>query len=219
MHTTTSRMLVVVVLGVVSSATVARADDEPDLATRRQRTLEALETYAQMGSFPMDDNGMPVSEFRDAAGRLCPMAYLMSASGRNDLVDAVVRDDNTVRLADIHSGPIEAWIRTSGLTHEEVELVQGIMPIGHELPALEVQPGVMQAYASGQVTGQLAMVRRVLARDSASSVAVAKKRVVKGAQADELAEGPVVPADVKAKDDAAAKAREQAAARDRVKKH
>lgn len=220
MHNTTSRIFILAVLGVVSAGAAARADAPAadELSAHRQQMIQWLDEYARNAVYPSDDKGLPVSEFRDPAGRLCPMAYLLHMSGRDDLVNAVVADDNTVRLADVHTGPIEAWIRSSGLTHEEVELVQGAMRLD-ESRDFHFEDSAILANARGQVNGQLTVIRRVLRRDSDASVAVAKQRVVQGDEAAKLAAGPAVPADVKAKDAEAAKQREQAAARDRVKKH
>ena len=46
------------------------------------------------------------------------------ASGARDLVTQVAADDNAIRLATVTAGPLLDWIVTSGLTHDEVVLIQ-----------------------------------------------------------------------------------------------
>ena len=79
-----------------------------------------LHEYAAAGVFPRDDAGRPLSVFRDTHGVRCPMAELIFRSGHADLVDQVATTHNNLRLADVHSGPLYAWILASGLTQEEV---------------------------------------------------------------------------------------------------
>lgn len=106
------------------------------LAKQRSLQLARLRAYREAGQFTTDQAGRPASVFRDHAGRLCPMAYLIAASGRMDLVDKVARENNTLQLADVTEGPLWDWMLTSGLTREEIIRIQGIMRAGFdfELP-------------------------------------------------------------------------------------
>ena len=65
---------------------------------------------------------MPV--FVDARGTSCAVAYLMSESGNAELVGAIARSDNFVRVGEIRGGPVIDWIRSAGLTQEEAARIQ-----------------------------------------------------------------------------------------------
>src|SRR5258706_2250486 len=91
-------------------APVSPSDTTVELAARRAQMIGWLHDYGVAGVFPTDDAGQPLSVFRDPRGVRCPMAELVHKSGRDDLVDAVVAENNTVRLADVHDGPLHEWI-------------------------------------------------------------------------------------------------------------
>lgn len=113
---------------------VAAEDPAPELvrdalAVRRAVAIERLHAYGEARAYPVDETGMPTGVFRDARGVRCPMSELIFQSGRSDLVDQVVRENNRLKLADVHDGPLMAWMLESGLTQEEIIEVQGIMEI------------------------------------------------------------------------------------------
>ena len=83
-------------------APVTPTDTTVELAARRAQMIGWLHDYAVAGVYPTDAAGQPLSVFRDANGVRCPMAELIHKSGRDDLVDAVVAENNAVRLADVH---------------------------------------------------------------------------------------------------------------------
>jgi hypothetical protein len=114
------------------NANVAQLDGHAALAKQRALQLQRLREYRLAGKFASDDQGRPASVFRDAQGRLCPMAHLIAASGRMDLVDQVVRENNRLQLADVKDGPLWDWMLTSGLTREEIIRIQGIARLGYE---------------------------------------------------------------------------------------
>jgi hypothetical protein len=62
--------------------------------------------------------------FRDDDGRLCAVANLIHADGRDDLVDDVAAHDNDLQIADVHDGPLYDWVLDSGLTQEELARIQ-----------------------------------------------------------------------------------------------
>jgi len=168
-----------------AAATVA------ELAARRAQMIEWLHEYEQAGVFPTDAAGMPLSVFRDARGVRCPMAELIHRSGRDDLVDAVAREANALRLADVHDGPLYAWMMRSGLTQDEIAMVQGAMTIDEmrmmrELPVQDLRI----ASANGVVHGKLETAEIALRNATAHSVSVAAARLP---AARAHAAGPVVP--------------------------
>ena len=105
-------------------------DHLPRLAALRAQQIERLVAYRAAGEYSSDAAGIPIGVFRDAAGRHCPMAHLIHLSGRDDLVDETARTNNTLQLADVHDGPLLAWMLDSGLTQEEIVMVQGVMEPG-----------------------------------------------------------------------------------------
>jgi hypothetical protein len=100
------------------------------LAAHRDQQIARLDAYARAGQFPHDYTTAPsVHMFRDAQGRLCAVANLVHADGRDDLVDATVRTHNDLAVADVHDGPILDWMLGSGLTQEELARIQAPAPL------------------------------------------------------------------------------------------
>jgi len=166
-----------------------------DLAQRRAQMLAWLHDYSEAGKFPQDAQGHPLSVFRDARGVRCPMAELIYRSGHQDLVDQVARTHNDLRLADVHGGPLYAWIVESGLTQQEVAMIQGAMT-PQEMRMMERQPpqlanavgglneknvivlnadAVKRANEWGQVRGHLSTAEVALKNATPASLAAAQR--------------------------------------------
>jgi len=146
---------------------------------RRAKLIDWLHDYRVAGVFPSD--GMrPISVFVDARGVRCPMAEMIHLSGRDDLVEAVHRKNNTLRLATVHSGPLFDWILDSGLTQEEVALVQGAMTIEESRWMIE-SPSASQL-AIANVTGKLEMAEAALRSATPTSLAMATQRLIRANQ-------------------------------------
>jgi hypothetical protein len=105
-----------------------RASLRAELAARRDRMIHELHRYWIAGAFPVNVyQPRMVNIFRDDLSRLCAVANLIHASGRDDLIDAQVAADNYLALRDLPDhGPIADWIASSGLTREEIVAVQGL---------------------------------------------------------------------------------------------
>lgn len=188
-------LLVSLFLAACHASTGPVAPSTPDLAARRAQMLAWLDDYVGAGLFPQDAQGHPLSVFRDARGVRCPMAELIYRSGHGDLVDAVARTHNDLRLADVHEGPLYAWINQSGLTQEEIAMIQGAMTV-EEMRGIEVDPGqrlrvvsdgasrlqlvdrdaLKRANEWGQVTGHLATVQVALKNETAAALQTAQTR-------------------------------------------
>src|SRR5262245_58497623 len=69
-----------------------------ELAGRRAQMIDWIHEYREAGVYPTDDLGRPASVFQDARGVRCPMADLIFRSGHADLVEAVAKEHNAVRL-------------------------------------------------------------------------------------------------------------------------
>ncbi len=98
---------------------------EKELRAARAKQIARLKEYAAAGRFAMA-SGEPGLSFvwRDREGRLCAMAHLVNASGRSDLVNSVAVHDNDMQLASLTEGELYEWMLRSGLTQEEIQLVQ-----------------------------------------------------------------------------------------------
>jgi hypothetical protein len=149
-------LMVLVLVGACTSASRVPDSPSPDLAARRTALLDRLHDYWVAGEFALDDAGRPDSVFRDAAGRECPMAAMISQSGHPDLVAMVVATNNRLRLADVHDGPLMDWILDSGLTHDEVVMIQGLAGVDYRQFQIEFpKPEVMTAAAHREVRGRI----------------------------------------------------------------
>ena len=168
-----------------------------ELAQQRATLIGYLHDYREAGVFPHDDRGMPASVFVDAAGVRCPMAELLHKSGRDDLVAAVAKEANTVRLGDVRSGPLHAWMLGSGLTQEEISLVQGAMNISMDWMPVE-QEGSSILAGTAAVRAKLEIAEISLRDNTAASLAKATKRLPANAHPEALVamsiHGAVVPA-------------------------
>jgi hypothetical protein len=163
-----------------------------DLAAHRAQAIARLHDYREAGAFPSGDSGRPLSVFRDRNGVRCPMAELIHASGRDDLVDAVVAANNTLRLADVHAGPLYDWMLHSGLTLDEIAMVQGAMRddelenFAFASPRLALRASQI---AHARVVGRLEMAEAALRAATPHVLASIAER----AATPHVATGPVVP--------------------------
>ncbi len=144
---------------------------ERDLRAARAKQIARLETYAAAGQFAMntDADGLRFV-WRDTAGRLCAMADLVSASGRKDLVDRVAHDDNALQLASVTSGELHDWMLHSGLTVEEIQLVQE--------PGFRVRQQPDLAWEIARKRDHLRAVVERLQADTDRSIAIAVDRLL-----------------------------------------
>lgn len=101
------------------------ADWEQQLRSERARRIADLRAYADAGVFPQkpDQQGFH-HQFLDASGRPCAVASLIMTSGRADLVQTMAQLDNAVVVSELESGPIVDWVLASGLTMEEIAVIQ-----------------------------------------------------------------------------------------------
>jgi hypothetical protein len=180
-------------VAIAADAIVAARTTE--IAERREQMLAYLHDYQVAGEFPTDAAGMPLSVFRDDNGIRCPMAELIYRSGRGDLVDAVVAEKNDISLADVHTGPLADWMATSGLTRDEIIMIQGApRPWEYSNFQFELAPqetngnNVRVAVARERVRGRIEMAEDALRKDTAAAVRTLAKAPKRAATP-----GPVVP--------------------------
>ncbi len=176
-------------------AAPADADVVAALAARRAIALDRLRAYRLAAAYPVDADGLPAGVFRDEHGVRCPMSELIFLSGHPALVDDVVRTNNRLRLADVHDGPLLAWMQTSGLTRDEIIAVQGVMELsfgnieggnGEALQIVFAAPdGLQRAHA--EVTARLVEAEAALQADTQASLAIAAAQLPADARAQVVA--------------------------------
>jgi hypothetical protein len=155
----------------IDAMTPAQAKRE--LAARRTTALARLQAYRSRGVFPRNrvTRGM-ANVFMDENGYLCAMATLIQASGRQDLVDQIAGDNNLIRMGETTSGPLYDWMLRSGLTVEEIALVQ--MP---DMRMPEPAPVTWLPEENARIKGHILMVVNRLKKDTRISLTIAARRL------------------------------------------
>ncbi len=180
-------ILIIAVLSGCVHGAVPSDTEVTVLAGRRAEIIGWLHDYRVAGVFPADASGAPVSVFVDERGVRCPMAELVHKSGRDDLVEAVREEGNDVRLADVRRGPLYDWMLGSGLTQQEIAMVQGAMRIESNNM---IRGEWATAMGQAEVRGQLEMAESALRQATAASLAIAAQRLV-GRDVTALANSPI----------------------------
>ncbi len=108
-----------------TSVTVDRGDLRQALAEQRKVNLQRFHEYRKKRVYPHNtyQSGM-INVWRDADDHLCAVATLVHRDGHDDIVDTVASEENFVKTADLTSGALLDWVLTSGLTQEEVVMIQ-----------------------------------------------------------------------------------------------
>jgi hypothetical protein len=150
------------------------------LAEARDRNLAAFRAYQRKGVFPSNTyRDQKLNVWRDAEGHLCAAATMIDRSGEHDLVQSVAASYNFIRLADVKDGPLLDWILTSGLTQEEVAMIQEpFMPIA--LPD-DDQPDVVakrRAQENARLRARYTTVTNQLVKDAEHSLDAATDRLI-----------------------------------------
>jgi hypothetical protein len=150
-----------------------RAAWEQYLRDERALQLQRLDAYAQAGVFPQNTTIPGFGhQFLDANDVPCAMANLIWQSGHEDLVRETARTHNDVVLGELTDGPLVDWMLTSGLTREEVAIIQ--------VPAMEVQLPLVQdrqIAENERVRLHLLSVEALLVGDTEPSIALALDRL------------------------------------------
>ena len=95
------------------------------LAARRAVNLERFHKYRLKRVYPHNtyEPGMK-NVWTDDDGHLCAVATLMKEGGMEEVVQHVALEQNFVRIAEVESGPLIDWVLESGLTQEEIVMIQ-----------------------------------------------------------------------------------------------
>lgn len=109
-----------------------------DQRIARRRVLSWLDEYRSAATFPHnhDRPGERVPVFVDLHGTPCAVGYLLLRSGRQELVEAIVSEDNFVRVATLQGDPrVEEWLSEVGLTLSEAALIQPMYDFDPTFPS------------------------------------------------------------------------------------
>jgi hypothetical protein len=127
------RIALVALAVLVGLSTSAYSDSPPvdrdvlrkELAAQRTLNLKRFAEYRRARVYPHNsyENGK-LNVWRDADEHLCAVANLMAKQGLDTLVTQTATEHNFVRIADVTSGPLIDWVLTSGLTQEEIVMIQ-----------------------------------------------------------------------------------------------
>jgi len=103
--------------------TVEELQDQ--LAQRRALNIARLHDYRMASVYP-HNRVVPgqANVFIDEDGRHCAVANLMRLDGEDELVALTAATNNLVVLADVHDGPLNDWMLSSGFTRDEIARIQ-----------------------------------------------------------------------------------------------
>lgn len=125
----------------------------------RSMHLSRLREYRERGVFPHNHDfpGERRPYFVDEHGVLCAMAYLISESGRDDIVQLVKQSRNNATVLELAADPtigpvLAAWLEEAGMTVAEAQRVQPAYG-DYELTIEEEDISTEYAIASAFVTG------------------------------------------------------------------
>ena len=145
------------------------------LADHRAAQIAHLHAYRERRQFPYDSINARPHIFRDPRGRLCAVANLIEADGRHELVEATVHENNSLEIANVHTGPMLSWVITSGLTQEELTRIQ-VWP-GYEVPEVRKAPSAEERMTA-KVVKHVAEMEVQLINDTEISLDIAVERYV-----------------------------------------
>lgn len=150
-----------------------RAQVRAALAARRTANLARFRAYREAGVYPHNrlvSRGTAANIWLDGAGHFCAAATMIRASGAVALVDDVAIDDNFVHLGDVTGGPLLDWMLTSGLTQEEVALIQE--------PFMGVETPIDVTAEDERLAARYVVVERQVKRQTRASLALATDRLM-----------------------------------------
>lgn len=97
-----------------------------ELQERRTRMLDLLEEYWQAGVFPgnYDHPGQRRPCFIDQKGNICAVGYLVEQTAGHDAASEINHLFQYADISEMDHGSLDNWIAESGLSRDEVALIQ-----------------------------------------------------------------------------------------------
>lgn len=152
------------------------------LRLRREQNLARFVAYREAGEFPRNHErpGM-LNVFIDAEGHICAAANLMAQDGLLDRVRQVAAQNNFLRLADVHDGPLLAWMLASGFTQEEIATIQE--PYDFIEPDIPQEP-MFEELEKQRLQARFRQIEAQLRQAEAASLNTAVDRLIAWRQAN-----------------------------------
>ena len=97
----------------------------PVLKENRTKNLDVLHQYLVAGVFPLNTKHQERQPyFIDDNNVYCAVGFLMKESGADDVARDINKRQNYSYLVDIHHEKLMSWVQQSGLTFDELALIQ-----------------------------------------------------------------------------------------------
>jgi hypothetical protein len=165
-------------------AEVERQQIRSELLAQRKANIKRFHSYRMARVYPHNYYGEGMKNvWTDQDGHLCAVATMMDRDGQHDLVETVGIRDNFVRTADLTGGPVVDWIMTSGLTQEEIVMIQqptadDVWEMDREYRAEQRKKARTLRHEDDRLEGNYLVVEQTLRRrvisDAALDLAVAR---------------------------------------------
>ena len=146
----------------------------------RMNNLNTLHSYWVKGIFPVNDNHQNRQPyFIDKYNTYCAVGYLMQQSGADKMARDIHETQNYSYLYDINHPQLMSWTNESGLSLEELALIQpgypgdwqaAIMEMHYNNTGTDVNEYIEVHESSAQLSGFLAVKKVLFFNDSLSIV-------------------------------------------------
>jgi hypothetical protein len=144
------------------------------LAKARKLQIARLRAYRKAAKFPRQFvDPAPTSVLVDDRGYLCAVAHLITKAGLGQLVQETAAQNNLLHFADVHDGPLLAWMLSSGLTQEEIAFIQ----VPYMEPEMPYNTNWEQQEID-RIEDHLVQVEKQLKRDTDASLDLAVDRLL-----------------------------------------
>jgi hypothetical protein len=122
--------------------TILRSNPTNHLSAEQKKNrldlIEIFANYRNAGNFPINyyrPERIPV--FIDEHGTHCAVGYLMQETGNEEMAQRIATNDNYVWVKDLNDSGVPAWQEWSGLSFEELALIQGAYDFYPSFPIYE----------------------------------------------------------------------------------
>ena len=111
---------------VIDSLNNTNTDDlNGEQLFKRKKHIESLQKYLNRGLFPQNikfSRRKPI--FVDEKNTHCAVAYLLKKDEEYNIIDEITHLHNYDYISDMNSKSLNQWVMKSGLTFEEVQMIQ-----------------------------------------------------------------------------------------------
>jgi len=181
----------------VAPVVLTREKVRARLTEARERSIAAFHAYRTTSSYPSNtftDGALNV--WRDSEGRFCAAATILRVTGGMDMSERIASEDNNIKLANVTDGALMDWVLTSGLTQEELALIQRpFMPVTKRPPAVDQERQLdlaMKQKETKRLAALYAKIEAKVKKQSHASIETATNRLMANPElAKKLLAGPI----------------------------